>query len=992
MKKHISTKTYKALIDYYIGSLEKEDMFSITFNMSDNNKKFIINPFQKETFFYDNNEQITLPRSILPESFNQKRNNNQKQKSIFYGYPLVVSTDGTISPLFFTELNITTQEDSVVFLKKTKPEFNHSILSTFGFEIEEIHKLRLEIQENNFYEQITAILDLLNLPRAHITSNLDTQQLQPSSNPQILNKTILYTGERTGITRNLIQELRRIKQRPREELRATSLRFFLGEKIQKKPENPLAKQLIEVFPLNKSQQQAVEHALTRPFTAITGPPGTGKSQVVLNIIANAVYQNKTVLFSSKNNKAVDVVREKLQPVLTKPLIVRMGAELHRKEAKEALSKLFPHINTQNMSEQITKQTSILTKISNEITIINNHIQQMQEINNVIDKAQDEIYLFLQKIPPELHSICKEYDFKKIDMLSLERNLKNLGDKPSLFHKLIKKIFPKKHEKKLQQLFQTCYNKLSPKCQVYFKKTNIDCEDDINKALHEILFATQITHAKESIRQLEKNLATFEPTAELHKRLNHLQSEYTKISRIIFDLYWLNKLNATSSDDQEAVTKFLCVSEQLEKYVDATAFKKLYLEWKKKMQQILGFLPVWVITNLSARNSIPLEKNLFDILIIDEASQCDIASALPLFYRAKNVVIIGDPKQLKHISLISQEQDKQIADENNIKHLFTNYSYTKNSLYDLAEKTSIENKDQPILLDEHYRCARNIITFSNEYFYGKLLHVLTDELRLKPSDEQLTHDIIWYDVCGKTIRAGSSYNIEEADYVVGLLKQLTKMCGPNVSYGVVTFFRAQMELISQKINSIEDLRNMDITVGTAHRFQGDEKDVIIFSPAVSSGIKDCTLAWIHSTSQLLNVAITRAKTTVLVVGDKKTCLKAKGVLGELVSYAQSPRTDNVLNTDGKRLLYNRLHESKIRIIPGYWVRCKNNKNYRIDFALFIHKSKYALEIIDNLQDKHDSFDYDRYTALRSEGWKIRQFKNQEILDNLEVLVKHIQRLC
>jgi len=991
MKRAISAKAYKTLIDYYIESLEKEDMLSITFNISDNNKKFIINPSQKETLFCEGKEQITLPISIFPESFTKKRNNNEKQKSIFYGYPLVINTDGTISPLFFTEFINTTQKDSLILLKKTKPELNHSILSAFGFEIEEIHKLRLEIKEKTFDKQITAILDLLHLPRTHIKSTLDIQQLQPSNTPQILNKTILYMGERTGITRNLIQELYRLKQRPYDEIKATSLGFFLGEKVYKNPKTP-EKQLLEVFALNNSQQEAVKNALTQPLTVVTGPPGTGKSQVVLNIIANAVYQNKTVLFSSKNNKAVDVVREKLQPVLTKPLIVRMGAEPHRKEAKEVLIKLFPHTNTQNMNEQITKQTHKLSQILAEITVINNHIQKLQEINDNIDKAQDEIYLILQKIPPDMYHMCKEEDFKKIDILSLEHNLKNLVDNPSLFYKLIKKLFAKKHDKKLQKLFKNCYNSLNPKCQTYFKKIDTNFIDDVNKSLHLILFASKITHIKENIRQLENNLKTFEPTSDLHNKLNNLRSEYTKISRIIFDLYWLNKLNATSSIDQEAVTKFLSASEQLQNYVEATSFKKLYLEWKKKTQKILGFLPVWVITNLSARNSIPLEKNLFDILIIDEASQCDIASALPLFYRAKNAVIIGDPKQLKHISLIDQEQDKHIADENSIKDLFTDYAYTKNSLYDLADKTSIANKDKPILLDEHYRCARNIITFSNEYFYEKLLHVLTDELKLKPSDEQLAHDIIWYDVPGKTIRTESSYNVEEADYVVELLKKLTTMCGPKISYGVVTFFRAQMELISQKINSNENLQNMNITVGTAHKFQGDEKDIIIFSPAVSSGIKDCTLAWIHSTSQLLNVAITRAKTAVLVVGDKKTCLKAKGVLGELVSYAQSPRADNTLNTDGKRLLYNRLHENKIRIIPGHFVRCNNDKKYELDFALFINKNKYALEIIDNLRDEYGSFDFNRYKDLRFEGWRIRRLENKEISNNIDDLVKNIQRLC
>jgi len=992
MKKQISAKAHKSLIEYYIQLLEREDLFSVTFHMSENNKKFIINPFHKETFLHENKDHIKIPRSKLTESFIGRDNNNQK--SIFYGYPIVITTNGSISPLFFIELIVEEEEAGhLIFLRKTKPDLNHSILSAFGFEIEEIKKLRVEIQNKSFIEQITAILDLLHLPKTHITPDLDTEPLQIAKSPKICNKIILYMGVRTGITRNLIKELHRLKTRPREELNATSLGFFLGEKIYTNSKENTEKQLIEVYPLNDSQKESVKHALTRPFTVITGPPGTGKSQVVLNIIANAVYQNKTVLFSSKNNKAVDVVREKLQPILSKPLIVRMGAEPHRKNAKETLSILFPHTDTKNKNDDIYKKVETLTGLAQDISQINDQIKKMQEINSTIDRVQDEMYVLLQRIPPELMNAFEEDDAKKIDALNLQRNLKNLGDKSSLFYKSVHRLFQKRNRRKLQDLFENCYNVLNPKYQAYFRQAQPGSKEDINKSLQLILSSTQLIHSKKNMMSLERNLITaFEPVASLYEKVNHLSSDYTKISRDIFDEYWLNKLNSTNSEDQESVAKFFYASEQLQRYVEKESFKKLFVDWKKNMKRILGFLPIWVITNLSAKNSIPLENNLFDILIIDEASQCDIASAFPLFYRAESVVIIGDPKQLKHISLLNQEQDEQIAEDNNVKNLFNDYSYTKNSLYDLAEKICIDNRYEPILLNEHYRCSRGIITFSNENFYDNLLHVLTDELRLKPPDDLLSHGIIWYDICGKTIHDESSYNTEEAEYVVRLLEKLTSMYGTDISFGVVTFFRAQMELITQKITSSENLRNIDITVGTAHRFQGDEKDIIIFSPAVSSGVKSGTLAWIDSTSQLLNVAITRAKTAVIVVGDKKTCLKAKGVLSELVQYAQSPRTDASINTNDKILFYDSLNKNKIQVLQGYWARCKDNKKYRIDFVLFIHKNKYAFYIRDTPEDKNVCFDFDRYIALRNEGWKIRHIHNKKILEKPEELIEYIQRLC
>jgi very-short-patch-repair endonuclease len=993
MNMPLSSKTYKALIKYYIDCLEKEDMFSIIFNINDNKKKFIMNPLSQETLFHENDEDFSVPHSMLPESCTQKREEHQKQKSIFYGYPLVLNSDGTISPLFSAELTITSQNENIVSFRKTNLDLNHAILSTFGLEIEEIQRLRLELKEYSFVEQIDNIMVLLHLPVGHITSTLDTQPLKPSRTPQILNKTILYTGERTGITKNLIQELHRLEQLPSDEIRSTSLGCFLKEKTLEDPKKVSSKQILEVFPLNDSQRHAVEHALSQPFTVITGPPGTGKSQVVLDIIANAVFQDKTVLFSSKNNKAVDVVREKLQPILSKPLIVRMGAEIYRKEAKAILCKLFPQKEIHSIDDRIDKQLSALDRISEDISRTNNHIQQMREINDSIDKSEDKIHECMQKIPHDVLLRCKADGCKEVDLVSFDRDLRGFGDTQRFYRRYIRRVFSKNHKKKLQKVFQEYHDILDSNWRSYLEQTDTSSSDDMYHALYNVFLAVKIAHTKEYIGQLEKNLIGFEPINQMYDRLENLRDEQKKISRTIFDKYWLNKVNAKSSTEQEAVIRTLEVSEQLNSYVDnPTIFRKLSLEWKRKMQRIMEFLPVWVITNLSARSSVPLKNNLFDILIIDEASQCDIASALPLFYRAKNVVIIGDPKQLRHISLLSQDQDGKIAMENNIDDVFNDYSYTKNSLYDLADKIGALNNIRPILLDEHYRCARDIISFSNECFYGKLLHVLTDERRLRPSDKHITHGIVWYDVCGTTIRSGSSYNDEEAEYVVDILKKLILANEPTVSYGVVTFFRAQMELIRQKINDIDNLRDKDITVGTAHRFQGDEKDVIIFSPVVSSEVKECTLQWIHSTTQLLNVAITRAKTAVLVVGDRNACLKAKGILGELVSYAQCPKENEEVDTDGKQLFAALLRENKIRIIPGYWVRCEKKVRYQIDFALFVHRSKYALEVIDDSQQEYDKNDAVRYAALRSEGWKIRRFHIQDIIDNPDGVIKRIQHVC
>jgi superfamily I DNA and/or RNA helicase len=74
-------------------------------------------------------------------------------------------------------------------------------------------------------------------------------------------------------------------------------------------------------------------------------------------------------------------------------------------------------------------------------------------------------------------------------------------------------------------------------------------------------------------------------------------------------------------------------------------------------QVANVMPGWAVTSLSAKGRVPFESGLFDLVVIDEASQCDIASVLPLLFRAKRAVIIGDPQQLRHISRLTAANDQ-----------------------------------------------------------------------------------------------------------------------------------------------------------------------------------------------------------------------------------------------------------------------------------------------------------------------------------------------
>ena len=117
---------------------------------------------------------------------------------------------------------------------------------------------------------------------------------------------------------------------------STALGTMLGIRRDASEEEQTA---VEVVSLNEEQRQAVRKAASSPLTVVTGPPGTGKSQIVVSMIADAYMRGKRVLFTSKNNKAVDVVEARVADLTASPLMVRTGSRFGRKLTQHLVSML-----------------------------------------------------------------------------------------------------------------------------------------------------------------------------------------------------------------------------------------------------------------------------------------------------------------------------------------------------------------------------------------------------------------------------------------------------------------------------------------------------------------------------------------------------------------------------------------------------------------------------------------------------------------------------
>jgi superfamily I DNA and/or RNA helicase len=201
--------------------------------------------------------------------------------------------------------------------------------------------------------------------------------------------------------------------------------------------------------------------------------------------------------------------------------------------------------------------------------------------------------------------------------------------------------------------------------------------------------------------------------------------------------------------------------------------------------------------------------MFDTVIMDEAGQCNIATALIPITKAKSLVLVGDPRQLRPVIVLDDSVNKTLMDE---FHISENYNYKKNSILDVMLFNDKISKN--ILLSYHYRCGRKIIKFSNQRYYN-------NELNLSHLKSDGNLEIL--DIKNKNVK----YRNEAFDEASAIVNYIKRNNIHNVF--IVTPFINQRDLINMMLKK-ENIN--DVHCGTIHSLQGAEKDTIIFSLAIS----------------------------------------------------------------------------------------------------------------------------------------------------------------
>ena len=690
---------------------------------------------------------------------------------------------------------------------------------------------------------------------------------------------------------------------------------------------------------------------------MTGPPGTGKTQLVVNAVTNAWLDGDKVLVTSTNNAAVDVAVDRAEKDVCSGLLVRTGNRDVREQVPNRIIVASSQAATHGGNQAAARAQ--LKRVATERTRLMEKLTRLDELDEELLQVVEE----LEELRPALKEAA--------------RTLWPSANAPEL------PISSHDIERRSRQLLRTWWFR---RFRTRRLRRRLDCIETapleqlviwarIDQRIAKLTSQLEIRRAE---RQKLKSAVGDDPTS----RVQEADQKWAEAS-----LYAIRADTATRiSSGANRLAAFGTISANLDRF-------------KRAIGNSFHHLRGWACTALSAHSNFPLESELFDLVIVDEASQCSLAAVLPLAYRAKRLAVVGDPYQLNPIVSLSDRLLQEIATQTG----FDNDDLRKRGIHhkDGSAYSAFEfaaRPQIPVLLNEHYRCHPHIARWFNKTFYRNELTILTDVSDTVQRDRAIS----WCDVEGTAVRpaSGSWLNRAEVEQTVKQIHSVIESGYKTV--GVVTPFAAQAQLIDQFAKrqfGPDFLSDIGFVSGTAHRLQGDEREAIIFSSVLSPGMSKSGIRWVEKERNLLNVAVSRARRALIVLGHPFIGDLGSPTLASLRVYLCDEVAQNEgvaqhsaeFRTDSRseKLL---LDAMQLRDLSPY--AKLNVEGYELDFALLERGIKLNIEVDGDqhldARGRQRRQDIARDRVLLNLGWTVLRVAAWRCHEEIDSVIEEIRK--
>lgn len=582
--------------------------------------------------------------------------------------------------------------------------------------------------------------------------------------------------------------------------------------------------LIMPFHSNIDQRNAIRAALTHQISIIDGPPGTGKTQTILNLIASLIAQGKSVGVVAGANSAVDNVVDKLTEEGYGFLVATVGSvarvkEFHQREGileqkREAWAK---KASTAAPGASSRANQAALRAEEGQLVALWEDARDIPQIRARLTATQRERFLFEEKVK-ESHrplagishlAVVRRSSETIADLLALARCAPRPGRGPRGIVERVRRYF------------------------TYGSLKGIDLADtDVQSALQFAFY-----EARE--RELTQRIEEAEARAARHG-LVEVSAQYRRRSREALDAALRDRF------ERERPSR-LSPNQWLNRQTDI----------------LLRTYPVVASTCFSIRHNLA-EDTLLDWIIIDEASQVLLPEGMAALSKARNAVIVGDARQIGPIFQGWDESKRQPPAKR--------FDVRSMSLLDSVKAMTESEQVPSTLLKEHYRCHPAIIEFCNRMYYGGQLI----PMRVPAQDAPDPLEIVYAapgNHARRPARGGGFFSQREIEIIAQLedMQVIREGIGANDKdesgdfvLGVVTPFRVQATGLRQRIRAdLGEGQHARWLAETAHKFQGRGAGTVVLSTVLNAHDRAAAREF-YDSDAMTNVIVSRAKDRFIVV--------------------------------------------------------------------------------------------------------------------------------
>lgn len=415
--------------------------------------------------------------------------------------------------------------------------------------------------------------------------------------------------------------------------------------------------------------------------------------------------------------------------------------------------------------------------------------------------------------------------------------------------------------------------------------------------------------------------------------------------------------------------------------------------RKLMPACQGAVPVWIMPLNKVVENFNPEKNKFDVVIIDEASQADIMAIVAL-YLGKQVIIVGDNEQVSPLAIGEKLDEIDRLSKEYLSEIPNNALYCgRFSIYDLAQASGY----QPVRLKEHFRCVPEIIQFSNMLSYNNQIKALRDSSKVKTKPPIITYKV-------ENSISVNKVNTKEAEVITSLILSCCERSEyKGKTFGVITLRGEKQATTIDKMLQIrmtpKEYNDRNILCGNSSQFQGDERDIIFISMVdVNDGVGPMRLVSYgtdDSNKKRYNVAVSRAKDQLWVIHslDTENDLKLGDLRKELLDYCNDYNSrqvefeKNVIKAESvfEKEVMKYLIDRGYSIVPQWEVGA-----YRIDMVITYKDNKVALECDGEKWHGEDKLmeDMNRQAILERLGWRFIRITGSEYFSDETTAMENV----